>query len=47
MGYFSELWDMVKGDMNDNKASYQTNGIAFEAAVEYNFYDRKFDTMYR
>jgi len=32
--------------MKENKASYQTDGIAFEVAVEYNLYERKFDAIY-
>lgn len=32
--------------MNKNEICYQTGGIAFEAAVGYNLYKRKFDAMY-
>ena len=46
MECFSELWYMFKKRMNENETGYQTGGIAFEAAVGYNLYKRKFDAMY-
>ena len=46
MKCFSELWYMPKEGTNENEIGYQTGGIAFEAAVGYNLYKRKFDAMY-
>lgn len=37
---------MPKEGTNENEIGYQTGGIAFEAAVGYNLYKRKFDAMY-
>lgn len=46
MECFSELWYTFKASINENEVDYQTGGIAFEVALEYNLYKRKFDAMY-
>lgn len=45
MERFSELWYMFKEGMNKNEVGYQTCGIAFETAVGYNLYKRKFNAI--